>query len=857
MRRILLAFLLASLIVSAASAQTTFPVTTGADSGPGSLRQAILDVDQSAACPCTITFPDTSLDVAALRIDLLSPLPAITASKVRLGQESPFFVLAEIHGPGDGIRLEHVSQVTISGISVIGFPGHGIVVNASSSIQLSAVHLIGNGENGLLIADSSTVSVVISYINANLSNGVYATRSSGLHIAGSFVGTDANNAVSGNGANGIHLDGVHGADLQFSSIRNNRLTGVLVTGDSGQYNFEYATFDNNGLLGIDIGADGPTADRAPVLNSATFNRGWVRVTGSVHAAPNMPVRILTYVSEQPDPSGFGEGAAVVLPQGGPNLVITDANGNATFTNYFQEAGSVVALRNRYLSMIATGPDGSSEFSRTLHIADAPADFVVTTTADSGPGSLRDAIDQANRSSDCVAQYPCGIVFHLDSSASQKGVFRIAPLTPLPAITVSSMWIDGGTQREFGGDTNPLGPAIEINGSACGGCNGLDVAPQSPSSFSLVRELTINGFAGDGITIAGPVSTLGSPTVRVDGCYVGTDSTGTRPLPNRRGISLNTINSEIGAVFDNRIAARDAVGNVISGNTGDGIVLTGGQAFIQGNFVGTDRTGTAPLANGGSGIRSSGSSYAQDNIIAFNRDRGVVVLQPSLVNGLFPNVIHSNTSIGIDVGGDGETANGTPGIEDAPVIVSARMTGDETRVTFRAPLPPGNVVLSTAVTFYASSFTDATGRGEGRTWIGGTNISLDRASDQYEFVVPRNLAGKFITATATLFDGFEFLGAGTTSEFSNALQVTTDDCPTLTPLIISATTTGNVTTFEWSPLAGATEYRIWIKSSGDQPRIAYRGVDSHTTQSIPSGTEWWVEARFDPCYGTQTEHRFVP
>ncbi|HEX7421442.1 MAG TPA: right-handed parallel beta-helix repeat-containing protein [Thermoanaerobaculia bacterium] len=856
MPRILLPFLLAILIVPAAPAQTDFPVTTSADSGTGSLRQAILEVDQSSGCPCTITFPASSAG-APLRIDLLSPLPAITKSNVRLGQESLFFPIAELHGPGDGIRLEHVSQVTISGISVIGFSRNGVFVNASSLIQLRAVHLAGNGENGLLIADTSTVSVISSYINANQVNGIYATRSSGLHIAGSFIGTDANNASSGNGANGIHFDNVHGADLQFSSIRNNRYTGVLVTGDSGQYNFEYATFDNNGLLGIDIGADGPTTDGAPVLNSAAFNRGWVRVTGSVHSAPNVPVRLLTYVSEQPDPSGFGEGAAVVLPRSGPNLVITDANGDATFTDYFQEAGSGVALRNRYISVIATGPNGSSEFSRTLLIADAPLDFVVTTTADSGPGSLRDAIDRANQSSDCVAQYPCGISFHLDASASQAGVFRISPTTPLPAITASSVWIDGGTQREFGDDTNPLGPEIEINGSLCNACTGLEMRPGAAASFSLVRELTINGFAGDGVDVVGPVSSLGSPIVRVDGCYLGTDVTGTRPVPNGRGISVSTIDSEIGAVFDNRIAARPAVANVISGNAGDGVVLVGGHAFIEGNFIGTDRTGTAPLANGGSGIRSAGSSHAHDNIIAFNRDRGVVVLQPSLVNSLFPNVIHSNASIGIDIGGDGQTENGTPGIEDSPVILGARTTGDETRVTFHAPLPPANVVLSTAVTFYASSFADTTGRGEGRTWIGGMNIFLDQARDEYEIVVPRNLAGKFITATATVFDAFEFLGAGTTSEFSNASQVTTDDCPTLTPLITSATTTANGTTFEWSPLPGATEYRIWIMPRGDQPQIAYRGIESRTTQSIPTATEWWVEARFDPCYGTQSEHRFVP
>jgi hypothetical protein len=59
------------------------------------------------------------------------------------------------------------------------------------------------------------------------------------------------------------------------------------------------------------------------------------------------------------------------------------------------------------------------------------------------------------------------------------------------------------------------------------------------------------------------------------------------------------------------------------------------------------------------------------------------------------------------------------------------------------------------------------------------------------------------------------------------------------------------------LPGATEYRIWFMARGDEPRIAFRGVATSTTVRLPVGSEWWMEARFDPCYGTQSEDRFVP
>ncbi len=66
-----------------------FPVTTAADSGPGSLRQAILDANRATDCtstqPCTIVLPKVEApDGVSMRIDLASPLPAITASNLRV-----------------------------------------------------------------------------------------------------------------------------------------------------------------------------------------------------------------------------------------------------------------------------------------------------------------------------------------------------------------------------------------------------------------------------------------------------------------------------------------------------------------------------------------------------------------------------------------------------------------------------------------------------------------------------------------------------------------------------------------------------------------------------------------------------
>ena len=73
---------------------------------------------------------------------------------------------------------------------------------------------------------------------------------------------------------------------------------------------------------------------------------------------------------------------------------------------------------------------------------------------------------------------------------------------------------------------------------------------------------------------------------------------------------------------------------------------------------------------------------------------------------------------------------------------------------------------------------------------------------------------------------EFLGAGTTSEFSNALQVTTDDCPTLTPLVTSATTTGNATTFDALAKMGA-----YARSEVAQSKAAFAGRDVELAEDL--------------------------
>ncbi|HEX5500069.1 MAG TPA: hypothetical protein VFX03_12615, partial [Thermomicrobiales bacterium] len=111
---------------------------------------------------------------------------------------------------------------------------------------------------------------------------------------------------------------------------------------------------------------------------------------------------------------------------------------------------------------------------------------------------------------------------------------------------------------------------------------------------------------------------------IEGNYIGIDAAGAKSLPNLIGIDAHyATNNTIGGAGD---------GNVISGNTGDGILIesvaTG--TTIAGNYIGTNATGTAAVGNSAYGISIAsaventvgGATLAAANVISGNKLGGV-------------------------------------------------------------------------------------------------------------------------------------------------------------------------------------------------------------------------------------------
>jgi hypothetical protein len=104
------------------------------------------------------------------------------------------------------------------------------------------------------------------------------------------------------------------------------------------------------------------------------------------------------------------------------------------------------------------------------------------------------------------------------------------------------------------------------------------------------------------------------------------------------------------------------GNLISGNGGGGVLVSALQGAVQGNLIGTDVSGTHPLGNGGNGVRISGINLVigglgddEGNVIAFNSGAGVTLAGVGAAP-ILSNSIYSNGGLGIDIGADGVTPN---------------------------------------------------------------------------------------------------------------------------------------------------------------------------------------------------------
>lgn len=336
-----------------------------------------------------------------------------------------------------------------------------------------------------------------------------------------------------------------------------------------------------------------------------------------------------------------------------------------------------------LSRKLTGTLGAGIFALGIAASAAPAhatNFEVINASNNGPGSLRSAINSANQdpvTSDTITFKIAGL-----------GLHQIVLTTRLPGIG-DNVTIDGYTQNGAvpATETTPAFPTIVIDAGNV--LRGLDIGGDNV----VIRGLTVRDAQSVGIVIEG------SDNV-VAGNHIGTNAAGTIALPNGLyGVDvIGGQNNLIGGPLpeDRNVIA----GDLFSG----GVHVDGGDALrVEGNYIGTDASGTVGLG-GSTGVRleTSGNSVVE-NLISFNITGVSVEDDGNTVQG---NRIGTDVSgsarlgniFGIDVhGADGNLIGGAA--EGQGNLVSANSVGVQLTTDVDDPAEDndvqGNLIGTTA------------------------------------------------------------------------------------------------------------------------------------------------------------------
>lgn len=329
---------------------------------------------------------------------------------------------------------------------------------------------------------------------------------------------------------------------------------------------------------------------------------------------------------------------------------------------------------------------------TLEGRDVPATFTVTTAAGAGTGSLRAAITAAN-----AAPGLDTIGFNIPGT----GVQTINLLSALPNVSGSAV-IDGFTQPGSNPNTLALGSdavvLVELNGAAAGQANGLVLTGPTTSA---VRGLAINRFQGNGI-----YAPQGNGHV-VAGNVIGLDPTGTVARPNAsNGVAIQFGVSDVVVG-----GASPADRNVISGNSRVAVQTSLGgsqRTRVEGNYLGTDATGTLDRGNGWYGVefQGGGSGTVVGNVISGNNLQGVVFGDGSNGHTLRDNII------GLSANGTADVGNSQSGVRiqsaSNSVITGNVISGNDQsgiEIDGAAAVTFGNVIRGNTIGLDASGAID--------------------------------------------------------------------------------------------------------------------------------------------------------
>ncbi len=767
---------------------STFTVANLNDSGPNSLRQAILGADAS-------TDPGVQvIDFQVAGVVTLSsgPLPAITRPVFLDGASAPGFSQAqrpvvELDDNGyAGLQLNAGSSgSTIRGLAIDDSGSNGITLSAGNitvvgnfiGLRLDGATPGPNAGNGIAINPTSTndtigaassvasgtvISTASNVISNNDQSGIAVLGSSGNSIVANYIGTDVTGLLPrGNGQNGILLD---------NDANQNTIGGAIAFGTPG-------LVPASNLVSANA-ADGIRIDNDSSFNILAGNFVGTDVTGKaalgnladgVVIASGSDSNVLLGTTANQSPFIY---ANIVGGNLGNGLVISNADNTGVFANHFGLGvdnttpvgngldGALIegtSTGTLFGGLIPLGNVCASNGGNGLEIRDLASNTLVSNTfcgvaAFSPQSNLGNGLDGMR-----ITSSGGGISIHTGNIIARNRlngveIGGIATGVQLYADLIGTN-TDGTIPMPNGED------GVRIDGLAHNNAIGSPaVGPTSDSKVTNAMNATrmiIAANAGNGVSVLDSAYDN-----QIINSYIGTASQGGKALPNGgSGVYLGgtSIATTVGG-------AANPLGNLISGNLVNGITINGSSAnLIQGNSIGTNPAGTGPLPNGGSGVLISfssnnlvgGTTPGAPNTIAFNGFSGVVVNSGS-GNGIRRNAIFGNRGKGIDIE-PGANRN-----QPAPTLTHTKAEAKRLGIG-------GNLKAKPKSTYQVELFSSPVGQtstSSGQTYLAtDTVITNSQGFARFRFYLEPGAVGDvFFTTTATD-------ASNDTSGFSNALVAT--------------------------------------------------------------------------------------
>ncbi|MCG6925708.1 MAG: right-handed parallel beta-helix repeat-containing protein, partial [Acidobacteria bacterium] len=765
-------------------------VTSTADAGPGTLRQALLDANANTGHRDTIVF-----DVPApYTIAPATALPVVTDPVVIDGTTQPGYTgvpIVQIDGSGSlgahGLSIIAGSSI-VRGLAIHGFDLAGISLSGGGGSTIQGNYLgtnpagaggIGN-TSGLETQDSSGNLVSANVLSGNAADGLLMTGGRGNRIESNLIGVHpAGTTALANGNDGISTwpSSVGPVAIADTSIRGNVISGngrygIMVQAVSGPSG--YVSAEDTEILGNTIGldVDGNALGNAWSGIGSQFASGLVigrpsegnvisgNIALGISIAGEGSVPAIVQANRiGTDPTGMlsrgygGGGISIVNSPG--NRIGGSAPGEENVISNLDEFGIQIqnAIGNIIEgNLIGTNADGDTPVGPQLAgiwLTMASSDTVIRGNVISGHAESGVWV-QSNTG------VPIARTLVQDNRIGTDPAGAVAVPNALDGVRLMGGFTTDSTIRDnvVSGNlrygvlvlestrTDILANRIGTNaaGTAALGNGWSGIEAHDADQTTIGRPGEGNVISANGRTGISIISSVGPNLVQAN--KIGTDVTGTVVIPNTEdGVRLS-------ATGGDTIGGPNAgEGNIISGNGGDGIDLQGAAGeFIAGNWIGTNASG-ASLGNGGNGVIVSdatsttnsigGLGTGDGNTIAFNGGNGVQDFGGLTGNHILGNSIHSNALLGIL----------DNGMLDAPVLTSADTSGGTTNVagSVSALGIPG---VTFQVELFWSTTCDALGAGEGEQFLGRIEVITDPSGTADFSVSVAAVSGGVVTATAS-------------------------------------------------------------------------------------------------------------